>query len=64
MKRLDSRIEQLEAVQAQSESRSMSDLELAVRLDYAISRGGPLAEKLLAMLAVSDKRKGEGNVVR
>ena len=57
MKKLDSRIEKLEAVQAKFESRTMSDLELAVRLDYAISRGGPLAEKLLAMLAAVDKRK-------
>ena len=62
MKRLDSRIEQLEAVQAKSESRSMSDLELAVRLDYAIRQGGPLAEELLELLAPATAQKGEPQI--
>ena len=56
MKRLDSRIEQLEAVRSNLASRTMTDLELAVRLEYAISQGGPLAEELLELLAATPQK--------
>ena len=59
MKRLDSRIDKLEAVDAYLECRTMSDLELAVRLDYAISQGGPLAAALLDLLVAATPQMGE-----
>ena len=59
MKRLDSRIDKLEAVRTNLASRTMTDLELAVRLDYAIRQGGPLAEELLDLLAAATPQKGE-----
>ena len=59
MKRLDPRIVKLEAVHANLACRTMSDLELALRLDYAISQGGPLAAALLDLLAAATPQMGE-----
>lgn len=56
MRRLDSRIDKLEAVRSNLASRTMTDLELAVRLEYAISQGGPLAEELLELLAATPQK--------
>ena len=59
MRRLDSRIDRLETVRTNVASRTMTDLELAVRLEYAISQGGPLAEELIELLAAATPQKKE-----
>lgn len=46
---LESRLTKLETVQ-QAPRRQYSDAELAIRIDYCLEQGGPLADKVRALL--------------
>jgi hypothetical protein len=49
MSNLESRLGKLEQIQ-QAHRRVLSDAELAVRIDYLLEKGGPVADKVRALL--------------
>ena len=53
---LETRLEKLECAQARATGRSYTDAERAVRLAWVLEKGGPTADRLLAMLATTEER--------
>jgi hypothetical protein len=56
---LESRIERLEAEREEAALRPMNDAELAVRMYWLVSKGGPDADRLLDFLASADARTND-----
>ena len=59
MASLESRIERLEGERDKTGPRPISDTERAVRLASLISKGGPDADRALALVAVVDTTMDE-----
>ena len=55
---LETRLVKLETVQ-QAPRREYTDAERAVRLAWALEKGGPTADRLLALLAGANARRGD-----
>ena len=53
---LETRLEKLECAQARATGRAYTDVERAVRLARALEKGGPTADRLLAILVTTDNR--------
>ena len=56
MRTLESRIENLETEWERMSPNPMSDAELAVRMYWLNSQGGPSADRMLSLLAAVDAR--------
>jgi len=56
---LETRLEKLECAQERATGRTFTDAERAVRLAWALEKGGPTADRLLAILAGADKRTND-----